>query len=917
MMSVDPQQARELFIAAIKLAPEQWAGYLDKACGPDKALHSRVRHLLEAYRQADSFLEEDTGGSPATVDEPDVPERPGAVLGPYKLLEQIGEGGFGVVFVAEQQQPIRRKVALKVLKPGMDTRQVIARFEAERQALALMDHPNIAKVLDAGRTSRGRPYFVMELVRGLPITAYCDQSQLSPRERLELFVHVCQAVQHAHQKGIIHRDLKPSNMLVMMQDGEPLVKVIDFGIAKALGQQLTDKTLHTGFAQIIGTPLYMSPEQTALSNVDVDTRSDIYSLGVILYELLTGTTPFDRKRFQEADFEVMRRIIREEEPVKPSTRISMLGQAAASVSEQRKSDPKALSGLFRGELDWIVMKALEKDRNRRYETASGFAADVRRYLHDEPVLACPPSATYQFRKFARRHKRGFAAVGIVCGLLATAVVVLLFANYHITQQRNLAQREHERAETNLTAARAAVDDYLTTVSESRLLKSSLPGLQPLRKELLQTALHYYQGFVRENQDDPALRFELASATFRVGVITAEIESQDKGLTYLVEARNLFQGLADSQPANVDYQAGLGNCLLRIGFVLSGLGKGQDANASFQEGIAILEAIVPQRADDNLLRANLAFGHHYLSLGQVVMGKYEEGGQHSRRAIELRQNLVERNPSEARYREDLALSLNNLSYALHQAGRTPEALQNSRKAEDTARALVREHPRDASMRGTLALIIRGQATMHRSLGNKDESFACFRESVEILDKVALENPVDINLRRMAAEGISTYGELLVDEDRLESAKQALAKAQEHAEIVLKDNPKNVRTLSALSAIHRNRGKILGKQGKPAEALDELRRAVAIDERIAPEGAVLHYNLACSLAQCSAMAARARARAEAQRYADRAIEELRKAWDRGYKELKGMERDPDLDALRSRSDFKEFIRSAQENTISTSR
>jgi serine/threonine-protein kinase len=343
------------------------------------------------------------------------------VIGAYKLLEQIGEGGFGVVFMAEQSEPIRRKVALKVLKPGMDSRQVIARFEAERQALALMDHPNIAGVLDAGQTASGRPYFVMDLVKGLPITEFCDQGQLTPRERLELFVDVCQAVQHAHQKGIIHRDIKPSNVLVTLQDGMPLVKVIDFGIAKALGQQLTDKTLFTGFAQMIGTPLYMSPEQAALSNVDVDTRSDIYALGVLLYELLTGTTPFTRERLQEAGYDEMRRIIREEEPPKPSTRISTLGQAASTVSTQRKSDPKRLSQLVRGELDWIVMKALEKDRNRRYETANGLAADVQRYLADEPVLACPPSAWYRCGKFTRRHKMGLAVTGLAICLLASLV----------------------------------------------------------------------------------------------------------------------------------------------------------------------------------------------------------------------------------------------------------------------------------------------------------------------------------------------------------------------------------------------------------------------------------------------------------------------------------------------------------------
>jgi eukaryotic-like serine/threonine-protein kinase len=376
---------------------QERAAYLDEACAGDPALRAAVEALLSAY-DAGEFLESPAAGLAETVDEAVAVERPGTVIGPYKLLEQIGEGGFGIVFMAEQTQPIRRKVALKVLKPGMDTRQVIARFEAERQALALMDHLNIAKVLDAGQTSSGRPYFVMELVKGLPITDYCDQSQLTPRKRLELFVSVCQAVQHAHQKAIIHRDIKPSNVMLTLHDGTPLVKVIDFGIAKALGQQLTDKSLYTGFAQLVGTPLYMSPEQAALSNIDVDTRSDIYSLGVLLYELLTGTTPFDKERLKEIGYDELRRIIREEEPPRPSTRISTLGQAATTVSTNRKSDPKQLSRLFRGELDWIVMKALEKDRNRRYQTASAFAADVQRYLNDETVEACPPSAWYRCRK---------------------------------------------------------------------------------------------------------------------------------------------------------------------------------------------------------------------------------------------------------------------------------------------------------------------------------------------------------------------------------------------------------------------------------------------------------------------------------------------------------------------------------------
>ncbi len=343
---------RSIFEAVIeKDSPTERAAFLDQACAGDDELRREIEALLAAHdRLGDLSLPGHADNLDATVDAP-IRERPGTVIGSYKLLEQIGEGGFGIVYMAEQQQPIRRRVALKILKPGMDTQQVVARFEAERQALALMDHPNIARVFDGGETVSGRPYFVMELVRGIPITDFCDQNQLSIRERLELFVSVCQAVQHAHQKGIIHRDLKPSNVLVTLRDGTPVVKVIDFGVAKALGQELTEKTLFTGFAQMIGTPLYMSPEQAGQSELDVDTRSDIYSLGVLLYELLTATTPFDKERLRRVGYDEMRRIIREQDPPRPSTRISTLGQAAATVSANRRSDVKKLGQLMRG--DWI------------------------------------------------------------------------------------------------------------------------------------------------------------------------------------------------------------------------------------------------------------------------------------------------------------------------------------------------------------------------------------------------------------------------------------------------------------------------------------------------------------------------------------------------------------------------------------
>jgi eukaryotic-like serine/threonine-protein kinase len=425
-MSVQTPSARAIFERALELTSKaERQAYLDEFCTGHPDVRDKVESLLRAHADAGSFLavaalDAQQTGYPLGDFDP-IAERPGSIIGSYKLLEQIGEGGFGVVFMAEQERPVRRRVALKVIKPGMDTRQLIARFEAERQALALMDHPNIAKVLEAGATDSGRPYFVMELVRGIPITQFCDQNSLTLPERLGLFITICHAVQHAHQKGIIHRDLKPTNVLVTLHDGQPVAKVIDFGVAKATGQRLTDRTLFTAFAQMVGTPLYMSPEQAEMSGLDVDTRSDIYSLGVLLYELLTGTTPFDKARLHEAAYDEIRRIIRHEEPPKPSTRISSLGQAATTTSAHRNSEPDKLRRLVRGDLDWIVMKCLEKDRNRRYDTANGLAADVRRHLDNEPVAARPPTAAYRFRKAWRRNKLAYTAAFSVVIALVTGI----------------------------------------------------------------------------------------------------------------------------------------------------------------------------------------------------------------------------------------------------------------------------------------------------------------------------------------------------------------------------------------------------------------------------------------------------------------------------------------------------------------
>jgi tetratricopeptide (TPR) repeat protein len=415
------QHLMTLFAAALDYGSDaERTAYLDRACADDPVVRERLEALLRAHGGAGRFLEAAPDNTP-TADAPPAGPVAGAVLGGrFKLLEVIGEGGMGEVWLAQQQEPVRRPVALKVIKAGMDTRSVLARFEAERQALALMDHPNIAKVLDGGATPTGRPFFVMELVKGTPITQYCDEHRLTPRQRLDLFVPVCQAVQHAHQKGVIHRDLKPSNVLVAPYDGRPVPKVIDFGVAKAAGQPLTDKTLVTGLGAAVGTPEYMSPEQAELNNQDIDTRSDIYSLGVLLYELLTGSPPFTRRELERAGMLEMLRVIREQEPSRPSTKLST-AEGLPALAANRGTEPAKLTKLVRGELDWIVMKALEKDRARRYETANGFAADVQRYLADEPVQACPPSAAYRLRKFARRNRGRLVAGGVLAAALLVAL----------------------------------------------------------------------------------------------------------------------------------------------------------------------------------------------------------------------------------------------------------------------------------------------------------------------------------------------------------------------------------------------------------------------------------------------------------------------------------------------------------------
>jgi serine/threonine protein kinase len=845
-----------IFLEALQQpTPEERLAFLTHACAGNTEMRRDIERLLEAHEKAGSFLQANQAGVG-----PDAPlvERPGTAIGPYNLLEQIGEGGFGIVFMAEQQHPVRRKVALKVLKPGMDSRQVIARFEAERQALALMDHPNIARVFDGGETAGGRPYFVMELVKGIPITDYCDEMHWTPRERLELFLEVCQAVQHAHQKGIIHRDLKPSNVLVTLHDGTPVVKVIDFGIAKAVGQQLTEKTLFTNFAQLIGTPLYMSPEQAALSGLDVDTRSDIYSLGVLLYELLTGTTPFARERFQDANYDEIRRIIREEEPPKPSTRISTLGQAATTLSTQRQSDPRRLSQLFRGELDWIVMTCLEKDRNRRYQTANSLAQDLERYLHDEPVLACPPSALYRFRKFARRHRAVLVSVSLIALALVAGTAVSLWQAWRATRAESLAEERFQAEQAARVAeskrrlqARSALD-----ANTSLLLGDLLARQQTLteeHKKFLRQALQAYEEFAADTAEDEASRYGAARALANVGLIRRRLAPSTEAQAAWQEAVKRYARLTADFPDTVQYRSDLAKAQGELGAMLAMLGKREQASAALTEALAVGERLIAEFPAVPEYQQQQA--ECYLELANLLpaRGQAREAEAATQKALALLEPIVARFPPSRDARRILARGLSQLSKQQADRGDAAMAVDSGRKAVGLLKQQVAESA-DQEDRLILAQACNALANRLKSAGRPEEVAQAYREALALFRQLADDFPTVAKYRLDLAICLMNWGTVLQAGKRPADAEPPFRDALRVTKSLAEDYPAMVEYRTILATVQSNLGNLLVLTNRLQEAEACYNDAIAIRKVLvaAPQASsASHSSLAATLGHLAAL------------------------------------------------------------------
>ena len=705
-MSSAQEREAALFAFALEKPADKRSAFLDATCEGDAALRQRLEALLAAHDAPDELSPASAVKATIKLDISDAPdEAVGQTLGRYKLMERLGEGGCGVVYVAEQTQPVRRRVALKVIKLGMDTKAVVARFEAERQALAMMDHPNIAKVLDAGTTEVGRPYFVMELVRGIRITDYCDQNQLSTKERLELFIKICQAIQHAHQKGIIHRDIKPSNILVTLHDGVPVPKVIDFGIAKATEGRLTDATVYTQLHQFIGTPAYMSPEQAEMSGLDIDTRSDIYSLGVLLYELLAGSTPFDAQELMSQGIDQMRKTIREKEPVRPSTRFATLkGDDLTTTAKRRSADKAKLMHQLKGDLDWIVMKCLEKDRTRRYETASGLAADLKRHLNNEPVVARPPSTVYRIQKAIRRNKISFAAGTVVFGALLLGIIATTWQSVratHAKQQALTAQAEEAKQRQQADAARGQAEG---------LVSFMIQDLQPSLKDY--------------------------------GRLSLLRQVDEKTVDYFAalppELRN-----ANTDLAQADAIEALAEILASSGDIKSAGAKGGEALALYQR-LAAQHPELPEAAAGAL---NLEWYAYSLdpSHSSAELDTFQQD------ILRRWRELFAKHPESLQVRTGLGGALwNRASYAAQRFNKPQEAIAIGLELQEYDRGGMAKWPEDEKIRRGYANALGVLAIAYQSVGEQDKAVQVSEEAEAFYDEALKKDPGNLSLLADAGE-----------------------------------------------------------------------------------------------------------------------------------------------------------------------
>ncbi len=701
-------KVEQIFDAAIaKATAAERGAFLDGACGDDADLRERVEALVRAHLEAGPFLLEDTQNRNPI-------EGPGERIGEFKILQLIGEGGFGSVYLAEQQSPIRRKVALKIIKLGMDTKQVIARFEAERQALAMMDHANIAKVYDAGATDSGRPYFIMELVRGIPITRYCDRHKLSTNDRLRLFQDVCRAVQHAHNRGIIHRDLKPTNVLVTLHDGTPIPKIIDFGISKATNQRLTEKTLFTEYQQLIGTPQYMSPEQAEMGGLDIDTRSDIYSLGALLYELLTGTPPFDSKTMRDVGYAEMQRIIRDVEPDRPSTRAATLIQQDTELAKSHGEDPHGFVRGLRGDLDWIVTRAMEKDRTRRYDTANELLADITRYLANEPVVAGPPSWSYKLSKFVRRNRIKVAAAALVVTALLTGSILATAGFLEARRDRDLAQKAQIQA-TRVAEKSQAIADYLQDVLTASDPEQAL-GLDVDAASAVAKAREVF------GADHASVASTLASLALQL----QNTGNYRQAEPLFRESIQIWEDNFSSSHVN------RGVVLSRLGTLLRLKGDAPEAAKVFQESIRILKSQSPE--------PGVAVADALLGLAEV----YQDQGQYDDAESSLRESLAIRQAQAPHQFLQIALTYNLLANVLAITDQHEKLEPIMDPCVDAFRAAL---PPDSN---TIAKVALQAGLFHLEMENLDKAEGYLKEALGIYQHHAEPSVMnrDIALRKLS-------------------------------------------------------------------------------------------------------------------------------------------------------------------------